>query len=260
MTAAMPMKNLLAVVAVASCMNVHAMTVTATITETGMVVVDAIGPIQAGDAAKLKAAYDREKVRPGAKTSESPMYRLIRLNTPGGDLQEAMKIGRWVRENKMEVIVPDKAHCFSSCVYVLAAGVIKHPFGDVGIHRPYLVTTPAGSVDATMKKALRDSQAYFTEMNIPAQLADAMFSTPPEHIELLGDTKLTSYRLNQDDFGYSEERDIQNAARYGISRQEYVTRWRKYETDVKQCDSIKDTGDYVKCADRVLAASGLKLK
>jgi hypothetical protein len=253
-------KKLLTAAAVVGCVNAYAMTITATVTDTGMVVVDASGAIQAGDAAKLSAAYDREKVRPGARTAESPMKRLLRVNTPGGDLQEAMRIGRWVRENKMQVVVTPQAQCFSSCVYILAAGVVKHPFGDVGIHRPYLVTAPAGSIDATMKKALSDSQAYFTEMNIPAQLADAMFSTPPEHIELLGDAKLTFYRLNQDDFGYSEERDIQNAATYGISRQEYAVRRVKFEKDVKQCDRIKDTRGYVECANRVLEANGLRPK
>lgn len=251
------MKLGFALAGLAVCVSVSAMTVTARVADYGMVMVDATGPIQPGDAARLKAAYEREKSRPGARAAESPINRVVRVNTPGGDLQEAMRIGRWVRENKMQVIVPDRAQCFSSCVYILAAGVVKFALGDVGIHRPYFISAPSGSVDAAMKKALRDSQAYFIEMNIPSQLADVMFLTPPEHLEVLSDAKLAFYRLNQDDFGYAEERDIQNSASYGISRQEYAARRVKFETDVKQCNGLKDTRSYIQCADRVLQASGL---
>jgi hypothetical protein len=107
-----------------------------------------------------------------------------------------------------------------------------------------------------MKKALRDSRSYFDEMNIPTQLADTMFSTPPANIQLLGDEQLSTYRLNQDDFGYSEESDMQQAARYRMSRQEYIVRRHKFETDLKRCNGIKATGDYIACFDRLHKAAG----
>jgi hypothetical protein len=208
--------------------------------------VSATGPIVSGDLARLRKAFE-PSIGMSPKPGRSATENLLFINTDGGDLKEAMAIGRWVRQNRVSVVIVEESNCYSSCVYILAAAVSKYPGGDVGIHRPYLVKQPSASFDLVMKRALRDSQAYFTEMNIPAQLADAMFSIPPEQLEVLDKAKLSFYRLDQDDFAYREEQDMQSAARYGMTRQEYIVRWNKYKTDAKVCESIKDSIASIKC-------------
>ena len=198
---------------------------------TGAGAIRLIGPIEVGDQKKvtncwetltgttkeaLKMLAEMNKNEPGRYVPLKADVRQFVVSSKGGSVSEAMKIGRFVRSKKMWVTVPaDWAECLSSCVYILAAGVVRHPWGDVGIHRPYFVSPPNQSYDGELKRLLSQSKGYFQEMNIPEFLAEDMFSTPPSDIKMLGDVLLTKYRLNQTDMAYEEENAMRNAAEYG---------------------------------------------
>ena len=62
----------------------------------------------------------------------------VELDSPGGDVEAAMEIGRIFRKERVWVLLPTSAVCFSACVLVLAGSVNRLIFGKVGIHRPYL--------------------------------------------------------------------------------------------------------------------------
>lgn len=186
------------------------------------------------------------------------------LSSKGGLVSEAMKIGRFVRSKKIWVAVPDWGECFSSCVYILAAGSVRLAWGDIGIHRPYFLSPPNQSFDISLKNMLSQSKEYFREMNVPDFLAEDMFSIPPDDIKILGDALLTRYRLNQNDMAYEEENAIRNAAAYGLSRQEYMTRLKlskKYMNEcVKKFHGNASTSDVVACGDISYKRAGLILK
>jgi hypothetical protein len=209
------------------------------------------GEIAKGDLSRLKSAF-------AGRSFKDEQNAMLVIDSPGGDLQEAMAIGRYVRVSKLTVAVPDKAKCFSSCVYILAAGVTKMVFGDVGIHRPYLLNIPAGGVEAAMRNALRQSRDYFEYMNIPGQLADTMFSTPPEKLLILGDDQQSFYRLNQTDIAFSEEQDLKKAAFYGMTRQEYIAKWSGFEKESAVCHKISDLMGMIQCKDRYLVKYGFR--
>lgn len=213
------------------------------------------GEIRTGDLAKVETAFARLP-KSAPKDEFSPMNRLMVITSPGGDVREAMAIGRWIRQKRMAVVIPEAAQCFSSCVYLLAAGLVKMSHGEVGIHRPYFLSTPRQGVEPTIRKTLAESQSYFSEMNIPPQLADDMFSIPPERIEVLGRSGLARYRLNQDDMAFSEERDIRNANYFGMTRQEYMTNWRLYEKDSEKCRNLADS-EFISCLTNARAKYGL---
>ncbi len=86
-----------------------------------------------------------------------------------------------------------------------------------------------------MSKALSDSRAYFAEMNVPEQLADAMFSIPPDKVEVLTDEKLSFYRLNGTDMVYEEEIQLHLAARFGMTRQQIMLNSKLREEELKAC-------------------------
>lgn len=197
----------------------------------------------------------------------SPLDRMLVLNSEGGDVATALSIGRIIRDNQMWVVVPDSAKCLSSCVFLLAAGVVKYPLGDIGIHRPYFEAKPTQGYDQALKEVLSASRNYFLEMNIPEQLADDMFSIAPAEIRLLGDDPLKKYRLNQDDIAYAEDRAIENAKAYGLSRQEYERRQKLSKIYSKECrvadsEAAKKnpTSVAVKCGDLGRQRAGLILK
>lgn len=131
------------------------------------------GEIRSGDLKKVIACgtqviiggqkYTVEK----STSQDSSSQTVFLISSPGGSVSEAMRIGRYIRQNKMRVVVPDSGKCFSSCVYILAAGVIKWPWGDIGIHRPYFDTKPNQDYDTALKIVLEQTRVYFRQMNIP---------------------------------------------------------------------------------------------
>ncbi|WP_150588276.1 ATP-dependent Clp protease proteolytic subunit [Pandoraea eparura] len=155
---------------------------------------------------------------------DSPVNKFLVINSPGGEVDAAMRIGTLVRSYRMAVAVPAKAKCMSSCVYIVAGGLVRWLYGDVGIHRPYFATAPSESFDAAMKKVVAESKTYFSRMNVSEQLADAMFSTPPDDVHVLSDRELKNYWLGREDMAYAEDVEIANATRLKLSRQEYMRR------------------------------------
>jgi len=214
------------------------------------------GSIRPGDAAQFAAKLRSLGISPLPVSSKQYYPRAtVVIDSPGGSLRDAMEIGRAIRANKLGVAVRPDGECLSSCVYIIAAGVIRLPLGKVGIHRPYFVDIPNQGVDVGLRETLVASKEYFAEMNIPTNLAEEMFSTPPGKIEILGDAKLAFYRLNQSDMAFDEENAIRAAKERGISRAEYGRRMSQFEARLKACDRAPD---FYICADDLLEKSGLR--
>ena len=109
-----------------------------------------------------------------------------------------------------------------------------------------------------MSRALADSKAYFIEMNIPEQLADAMFSIPPDEVEILTDEKLSFYRLNQQDMVLAEESALNVATRFGMTRREYMRNKGLFEKDVKaKCYPIRKEDEGLECIRDIAKKYGL---
>ena len=160
------------------------------------------GEIEGGDFEKLRS----EIILRGGIYS-------IYLASPGGNLAEAMKIGRLVRALKLETVVPagypvnsrekriaelnlkepKNYMCASACFFVFVAGVSRRADGDgsdpiLGIHRPYLSANDlkALNVDQALTMATRTRtivERYLREMDIPAKYADQMFSISKDELK-----------------------------------------------------------------------------
>jgi hypothetical protein len=161
---------------------------------------------------------------PAGVAPERQLFTYIKLDSIGGDLMEALRIGRWARQKKCTVVVNKPDKCASACVFILAASMGKLVLGDVVIHRPYFTRSPAGDMNANLQELLNKVRDYLTEMNIPPTLADEMFSIKPEDGRVLSADSLSHYRLNVDDIAYEEENDLREAERLSISRSELIRR------------------------------------
>lgn len=152
------------------------------------------------------------------------------IDSAGGSVLAAMKIGRLLRQERMSVMV-DGA-CFSACVFVLAGAVdrVVFPPGKVGIHRPYLVSV-ASDARHEIESALRLMRDYLREMDVSAQLADDMIAVEPEDNRILSASELAAYRLvgvdpaeKQQRAIDQEVRDLEAAKALGLDRREYNRR------------------------------------
>lgn len=94
--------------------------------QTGNIVVaEMSGDIEAGDLARFKRALNRF----GYITN-------LYLDSPGGNLNEALLIGREIRKNNIATGVRAKSVCLSACPYIFIGGLFRtiEPTGVLGMH------------------------------------------------------------------------------------------------------------------------------
>lgn len=154
------------------------------------------------------------------KTNDSKIV-FVDINSEGGNVEAAIKIGRIIRREALNVIVGNNAQCASACIYILASGVnrIIHENARVIIHRPFIdgELSHRTGYDDTYKRIVRITREYFTEMNIPIELVDRMMAIPPYEARELSRAELKQYMLDGADPGYEQKELSLEAKKRGIS-------------------------------------------
>lgn len=161
------------------------------------------GEIRAGDAERIASLVGQEK----------GLLRLI-INSPGGDLVEAMRIKDIVNGLHIDVNVAKGGYCVSACFFIFLEGYNRRATasnddgtlspkekrdrwaGVVGIHRPYL-KSPTGDVIGVKKQedVMRNVRGYLATKGVPQHLIDEMMARPsndvywlrPNDLNLLGE-------------------------------------------------------------------------
>ena len=112
---------------------------------------------------------------------------------------EAMKIGRLLRANGVEVFIPRETSCISACVLILAGGATRTIEGQVGIDDPHFLRAagPGDNVPALLAETKRMMRDYFRSMGVAENLADAMFSVPTGDVRFLRQDELLQYQLKK---------------------------------------------------------------
>jgi ATP-dependent protease ClpP protease subunit len=151
----------------------------------------------------------------------------FRLNSSGGDIHAAMEIGKLIRKARATCVIPSGEKCYSACVFVLSGAVKRTVIGEVGIHRPYSTYVGRRDYESTQNEYRRTEtavRAYLREMNLPAQLFEAMVVVPPEKIRILSDKELEAFGLSGTDPVEQETEEATDASDYGISKTECIRR------------------------------------
>jgi uncharacterized protein len=170
------------------------------------------GPITAGDNDRFRKLVLSE-IRSGHVVSG------IHLNSPGGNVSEALGIGRVIRQLKASTYAPSlrsgkrlcqtgsldnisyedssSCECASACSLIWEAGVGR--LGElVGIHRPrydeatYKDLTP-DQATKQYSEVLVETTKYFAEMGVPDWLSSRMYSVPSSDMHYLKDTELQEF-------------------------------------------------------------------
>ena len=173
--------------------------------------------------------------------------RIFDLDSDGGSVDEAIKIGNILRENEYWVFVREQDRCLSSCVLILASGIDRYAFGTVGIHRPYFsALDPSKSLDEIRK--LRSEinlkiSNYFDFMDVSKKLSDDMLSIEPEKIKLLSVSEMQEYRLIGKPASIDERDNAAFAYMYGLTSAEYR---KKYQESYSICGKRYPLNDEAK--------------
>jgi hypothetical protein len=160
------------------------------------------GEIAPGDYDRLLARILEDQTRFLAQNK-------IILASDGGDVSEALRIGKLIKSLFAGVIVgPLTGRCVSACFFIYAAAGQREADGErlIGINRPYIADSEAQSAppaDANVEsKALTQVRAYLQENDVPNYLVDEMFRHASDDAYWLtaDDEKSLGYRsssLNQ---------------------------------------------------------------
>lgn len=147
------------------------------------------------------------------RTSDEKSYSRVGtvfLNSPGGEMQEALKIGRTLRNRKIVTVVAQPNQCASACVIVLAGGVMRFPVGTVEVHSFYspdlLGTREYAKAEEQYKLMAQQVSEYLREMRIPAALLDEMMRIPHNRSRALGFAELERLSLIGIDPVYAQVR------------------------------------------------------
>lgn len=147
------------------------------------------GKIERGDFLKLSNLLDEtHKSQHG--------IRIVWLSSKGGDVLEAMRIGRLIRQNHIWTYAPspylifkDNDTCDSACFLIWAAGVDR--LGDrLGIHRPYFEKEHFKGLSGSEAKAKYNEMSnivrkYLKDMDVPTNVIEKMFRYSSEDIYYL---------------------------------------------------------------------------
>lgn len=181
----------------------------------------------------------------------------VLLNSGGGDVEAAIKIGEFIRSKRLSTIVSSQSSCASACVLTLLGGVERTVVGDVGLHRPYINKYSGSEAESRSgyEKTNKIIFSYLRKMNITESLLGAMNTIPPGEVKWITDyDQLTELNIRGSDPIYADERDSANARKYNISKQEYYKRQQRIDS---VCSEEKKTimtsnSIYSNCVQEVL--------
>jgi hypothetical protein len=177
---------------------------------------------------------DYDIVRELLPPEDSSTEVKVHLDSVGGSVSAAMAIGELVRLSQAITFLSDQDICLSACLFVLIAGVERHLYGSVGIHRPFFgenigEDTPSfQEVDEFFKKL----QRFMASMGANPQLFYIMAATEPEEMLFFqlssGPKGPPIHELNRyvpfSEPAYTELKMLESAVSYGLSVSEYRRR------------------------------------
>ena len=189
------------------------------------------GTIEAGDAEKLEQLFR------SLEGNYKRDFIFMIHHSPGGNVIEAMKIGRLFRQRQATVVT--NLRCASACVLLLAGAVRRAPFpGTTEIHRPFSTgdfeTKNYQLAQKQYERMTGTVRAYIREMNLPDSLFEAMMAIPPHELKTLTQDEVSRFGLDSPDPVFEEMEQTKNARARNISRIELLNRRRLAE---EKCSS-----------------------
>lgn len=155
-----------------------------------------IGPMLVAKVSEDIAPGDYEVLMKGIMANPGKFaQKVLMLDSIGGSVPEAIRMGRLLRETGFDTLVPSTGVCQGTCVYLLAAGRKKTVRGHVGIHRPYYRNGDSAQGEARYNGVRYDAAAYLRDMNVPSTLIDEMNRIDPRQMRVLTPAELARFRL-----------------------------------------------------------------
>lgn len=113
----------------------------------------------------------------------------VYLDSPGGNLNEAMKLARLIEQSFVSTFVLGGSQCYSACMVLWAAGVqrVVDDESQLGVHRVTVVGSNIGvsRLEQVTRPASRVMEDYMSRLGIPRKIIDKMNETPPTDMYII---------------------------------------------------------------------------
>lgn len=174
-------------------------------------VLEISGTIERGDKDQLSAwlqnSYALGKPTPTA----------IVLNSPGGNLAEAISMAELIEKFMLITAVPSDRECHSACVFLFIAGAERQHYGNLGIHRPYFrqqyfAGLPFEDAQLKYRELLNSASKWLEERHISPGIIEKMMQTPSNDIHFLQKEEIARHSITADEWlnakcGYTDKLD-----------------------------------------------------
>lgn len=108
------------------------------------------------------------------------------LNSPGGDVVEAMRFADLFDKSSAAVNVGPYSKCYSACVFMFAGAASRtvFPLGELGVHRLVLSSEEVAYAreKAVVVQASEDVYTFLTRQGMPQDIVARMRETPASEI------------------------------------------------------------------------------
>lgn len=188
-----------------------------------------------------------------AKAAGSKHGLLVKLDSSGGDVIEALKIGRLIRQNFMYTEVTPNSRCASACVFLLQAGVAR--FADyqsqIIVHRPTFDAASFAGLDDEGARIVYNNMVsnlrnYFvSEMGGSEEAFTLIMATPFSAPRTLTDEEISRLGLTGKDPAFEEHLEAKMIAKYGPRR------WPLLKECMNTFAPLHDAAGYKACENRV---------
>lgn len=130
----------------------------------------------------------------------------VRLDSPGGSVNDALNLADRIREAKLHTLVDADDYCASSCPLVLAGGVERrvHRAATVGVHQVYTNRGVIADLSDGMAHAQRISarcQKALQRLGVDPRLWIEAMETPRDRLYVLSPEEMRNYALATAFFG-----------------------------------------------------------
>ncbi|WP_372992009.1 hypothetical protein [Sulfitobacter sp.] len=128
----------------------------------------------------------------------APKPEGVILNSPGGSVQDALMLGRYLRSADLTTALRSGDICYSACPYLLAAGTSRTIPDDasVGVHQHYFgesTLLPAFVAVNDIQRGQGEVMTYLDRMGIDPLVMQHALVTPPSEIYVLLPEELARY-------------------------------------------------------------------
>jgi hypothetical protein len=159
--------------------------------------------IRKGDAAATETAI--------AHVSQTAINRIngvpfitVELDSPGGDVVEALEIGRILHQSFAMTTVRPGRECVSACVFILMAGAVHTPAegASIGLHKPLLVSwrnMSSAEAHAKYDALMAYLHQYFLALGVDQTAFDTMMRTGSYDMRYFSSAELDRLRLRGED-------------------------------------------------------------